>query len=84
MISAPRRCRSRSLCCSIRLSQVLHVRLHGFGVDAADVDELVVVAVDEIALQVQHVGEAAGEAGAEIDAGAAEHATTPPVMYSQQ
>src|SRR6185312_2626454 len=57
--------------------EVLHVRLHGFRVDAADVDELVVVAVDEIALQVQHVGEAAGEAGAKVDAGAAEHAHRP-------
>ena len=42
--------------------------------DAMDVDQLVVVAVDEIAIQVEHVGEAAGEAGAEVEAGAAEHA----------
>src|SRR5579872_1313227 len=30
--------------------QVLHVRLHSLGVNAADVDELVVVAIDEIAI----------------------------------
>ena len=56
---------------------MLHVRLHGLGMDAADVDELVVVAVDEVALEVEHVGEAAGEAGAEVEAGAAEHAHRP-------
>src|ERR1700676_2567927 len=32
--------------------QMLQMRLHGFGMDAADVDELRVVAVDEIALKV--------------------------------
>jgi hypothetical protein len=39
-----------------------------------DVDEFVVVAVDEIALHVEHVGEAAGEPRAEVHAGASEHA----------
>src|SRR6516164_6497922 len=54
--------------------EVLHVRLHGLGMYAADVDELVVVAVDEIALEVEYVGEAAGEAGPEVDPGAPKHA----------
>src|SRR6516164_7166538 len=57
--------------------EVLHVRLHGLGMYAADVDELVVVAVYEIALEVEHVGEAAGEAGPEVDPGAPEHAHRP-------
>src|SRR4029077_12202976 len=56
----------------------LHVRLHRLGVYAADVDELVVVAVDEIALQVEHVGEASGEPGAEVDPGTSEHAHRAP------
>src|SRR5215831_3449480 len=57
--------------------EVLYVRLHGLGMYAADVDELVVVAVDEITLEVEHVGEAAGEAGSEVDPGAPEHAYRP-------
>src|SRR6202521_2071494 len=58
--------------------EVLHVRLHGLGVNAADVDELVVVAIDEVALQVQHVGKATGEPGAEVDPGAPQHAHRAP------
>ncbi len=38
-----------------------------------DVDQFVVVAVDEITVQIQHVGQAAGEAGAEVQAHAAQH-----------
>uniref|UniRef100_A0A914Z101 Uncharacterized protein n=1 Tax=Panagrolaimus superbus TaxID=310955 RepID=A0A914Z101_9BILA len=38
-----------------------------------DVDQLVVVAVDEIAVHVQYVGQAAGEAGAEVQADLAQH-----------
>ncbi len=49
------------------------MRLHGLRGNAMDVDQLVVVAIDEIPVQVEHVGEAAGQAGAEVDAGAAEH-----------
>ena len=48
--------------------------LHALRRDAVDVDQLVVVAVDEVAVEVEHIGEAAGEAGAEVQAGAAEHA----------
>src|ERR1700733_4275143 len=54
--------------------QMLQVRLHRFGVDAADVDELMIVAVDKIALEVEYVGKSPGEAGSEIDPGPAEHA----------
>ena len=39
-----------------------------------DVDELVVVAIDEVAIDVQHVGEAAGKARREIESRPAEHA----------
>src|SRR6185369_3922856 len=54
--------------------EVLQVRLHALLLDTADVDELVVVAVDEVAVEIEHVREAAGEASAEIHAGAAEYA----------
>src|SRR6185437_14612325 len=43
------------------------------GRDAQDVDQLVVVAVHEVALEVEHVGEAAGHARAEVEADLAEH-----------
>ena len=46
---------------------------HALRRDAVDVDQLVVVAVDEVAIEIEHVGEAAGEARAEVEAGAAEH-----------
>src|SRR5882757_4523442 len=48
--------------------------LHRLRVDAADVDELVVIAIDEIALEVEHIGEAAGKASSEVDAGTPEYA----------
>ena len=68
-----------------QVSQVLQVRSPCLRRDALDVDQLVVVAVDEVAIQVEHVGEAAREARAEVEAGAARaRTTTPPVMYSQQ
>ena len=51
--------------------QMLQMRLHGFGVNAADVNELVVVAVDKVALEVEHIGKSSGEACAEIHPGAA-------------
>ena len=54
--------------------QVLHLRLHGLRLQAADVDQFVVVAIDKIALQVEHVGKAAGETGAEVHPGAPEYA----------
>ena len=38
-----------------------------------DVDQLVVVAIDEVALLVEHIGKAAGHAGTEVDAGTAQH-----------
>ena len=57
----------------ISVAQVLAVVLHALGRDPHDVDQLMVVAIDEIAIQVQHVGQAAGHAGAEVQAGAAEH-----------
>src|SRR6185437_4729 len=53
--------------------QVLAVVLEPFGGDAMDVDQLVVVAVDEIAVHVQHVGQATGEAGTEVEADLAQH-----------
>ena len=73
-ISSPQTLPVSATCCSISSRRCCSVGLHGFGVDAADVDQLVVVAIDEVALQVEHIGEAAGEAGAEVDAGAPEHA----------
>ena len=39
-----------------------------------NVDQLMVVAIDEVALQVEHVGESAGEPRAKIHTGATEHA----------
>src|SRR5581483_3677055 len=54
--------------------QVLQVRLHGLRVNPADVDELVVVAVDEVTIEIQYVRESAREPGTEVDAGASQHA----------
>src|SRR4051812_11636853 len=54
-------------------AQMLQMIFHAFERDAMDVDELVVVAVDELALQIQHVSKAAGHARAEIEPAAAEH-----------
>src|SRR5580692_8756240 len=52
---------------------MLHVDAHAFGRHAVYVDQLMVVAVDEVALHVEHVGESAGETSAEIHARAPEH-----------
>src|SRR5882757_8809372 len=46
-------------------AQMLDMRAHAFGRDAVDVDQFVVVAVDEVAFHVEHIGKSAGEAGAE-------------------
>ena len=54
-------------------SQVLYVGTHAFRGYAVNVDQLVVVAIDEVPLHVEHVGEAAGESRAEIHAGAPQH-----------
>src|SRR5690606_37553640 len=54
-------------------AQVLELAIHAFGREAMDVDEFVVVAIHEIPIHVEDVGEAAGEACAEVDAGPAEH-----------
>ena len=53
---------------------MLHVGAHAFGRHAVDVDQLMVVAVDEIALHVEHIREAAGESGTEVHPGAPQHA----------
>src|SRR5690554_6484077 len=55
------------------LAQVAAVGLHGFGIDPVDLHQLVVVLVDEGAVLVEHIGEAAGHARPEVDAGLAEH-----------
>src|ERR1700733_4100089 len=56
-----------------QLAQVLYVRVHAAVREPMDVDELMVVAIDEIVRLVEHVGEAAGEAGAEVDPSAAQN-----------
>src|ERR1700724_1757763 len=53
--------------------QVLEMGLHRLRMNAADVDQLVVVTVDKIPLKIKNVGESAGKSGAEVDAGTAEH-----------
>jgi hypothetical protein len=55
-------------------AQMLHMSAHAFGRDAVNVDQFMIVAVDEIALHVEHVGESAGESGAEVHSRAPEHA----------
>src|ERR1017187_8437681 len=55
-------------------AQMLHMDSHAFGRDPVNIDQLMVVAIDEIALHVEHVGESSGEAGPEIDPGATEDA----------
>ena len=47
-------------------AQMLHVVLHALGGDTQDVDQFVVVAIDKVAFEIQHVGKATGHAGAEI------------------
>src|SRR5665213_153112 len=56
-----------------QLFEMLHIVQHALVGEAVNVDELVVVAIDEAALHVEHVGKAAGEAGAEVQAGAAQN-----------
>src|SRR3984885_5691080 len=46
-------------------AQMLHMRTHAFGRDAMNIDQVMIVAIDEIPLQVVHVSKSAGEAGAE-------------------
>ncbi len=55
------------------LLEIVAVRLHLLGVEAVQVDQLVVDAVREVVLPVQHEREAAGHARAEVDAGIAQH-----------
>src|SRR6202790_5654928 len=55
-------------------AQMLTMDSHAFGRHAVNVDQFMIVAIDEIALHVEHVGESAGEPGAEVHAGASEHA----------
>src|SRR3546814_12227584 len=54
-------------------AQMLHVMLHAFRRQPVQVDQLVVVAIHEIAIHVEHVGKATGDASAEVQAGAAEY-----------
>src|SRR5450631_1544599 len=54
-------------------AQVLYMRPHSFRRHSMDVNQLMVVAIDKVALHVEHVGETAGESRAEINARAAEH-----------
>ena len=51
---------------------MLPMMLHALRRDAQHVHQFMVVAIDEIAIQVQHVAHAAGQAGAEIQTGPAE------------
>ena len=51
----------------------MQVCFHALRGNPVNVDEFVVVAVDEAPVDVEHVGEAAGHAGAEVDARTAEH-----------
>src|SRR5450631_4091891 len=55
-------------------AQMLHMRPHAFRRYPMDVDQLMVVAIDEIALHIEHIRETAGESRAEIHSRAAEHA----------
>src|SRR6201999_1804152 len=50
-------------------AQMLNVRAHAFRGNAVDVDEIVVVAVDEIPLHVQHITKTAGKSCAEVHTG---------------
>src|SRR5262245_42603338 len=56
-----------------QIPQMLQVRLHALGRYAMDVDELVVVAIHEATIEVEHVRKPASEAGSEIESGAAEY-----------
>ena len=49
-----------------------------------ELDHRHVAARSEGVVLVEHIGDAAGHAGREVAAGAAEHHDDPPVMYSQQ
>src|SRR6185437_1472127 len=54
-------------------TQMLQMVFHALERDAQDVDQLVVVAIDEIALGVEHVRESTGHPRTEIEAGRSEH-----------
>ena len=53
---------------------MLHMGAHALGRHAVDVDQIVIVAIHEVALHVEHVGETAGESRAEIHPRAAQNA----------
>src|SRR5262245_11982465 len=57
-----------------QVTQVLQMRLHPLGRDAVNVYELVVVAIDEAAIEIEHIREATGEPGTEVESRASEHA----------
>jgi len=48
--------------------QMMLVRLHGFGRYAVNIDQLMVVAIHEIALDIEYISESAGHPGTKIDA----------------
>src|SRR5262245_62559053 len=54
--------------------EMLEMRLHRLRLNATDVDELVVIAIHEVAIEIEHVREPAREPRTEIDTGAPEHA----------
>ena len=45
---------------------------HAFGRDAVNVDELVIVEIDEVPIDVEHVGKTSRKPCAEVDAASAE------------
>src|ERR1700735_1786076 len=57
---------------------MLHMRPHAFGRDAMNIDQVMIVAIDEIPFHVEHVSKTAGEAGAEIYARGAQNADHSP------
>src|SRR5579871_281473 len=56
-----------------QVAQVLRVGIHVLVREPMDVDELMVVAIHEVVIQIEHETKPASEAGAEVQPGAPEH-----------
>ena len=50
---APQTLPVAATCCSIKPAQMLHMSTHAFGRDAMNIDQIVIVAIDEVALDDQ-------------------------------
>ena len=69
----PIRCRSGSTYSVIVSFEIGAMAFHRFVDDTVNIDQFLVYAVDEVAVEIEHIGNSAGHAGAEVVAGVAEN-----------